>query len=385
MRTIQQLITQLMQSESEQTYQELLQTLRQQDTIWAAFSPVTQNCFTGMERGAFAAYLFSEESYFTQFQQDLAAKNIEVKAVANKAANRILLLGDLMRSGIQLVIIDNGQKHAAIYLAELLPELNETEPENPDQMIMNPKLLGRAHYFYQQVASQRASTVDETVMFYELIHGTYLLPTRNAGENTILPAIHLPDGKKALPVFTDWPELWRFDNSNESDVNIASFQAVASFSERLDVAVSINPRGVNIVLDRQLIDAVKKMAEGTFELPQVNLMLNENDPVTLSAADEKTDKMCEVIGTLLKEKKQVNAAYLLKMTKADAMRPSHLFILDVKGEADALYDEIAATASPHADGLDFEFVSFQKQKQFAEEAVRNIPPFYKKKRFFLFG
>lgn len=381
MQTIQSLITQLMQNESEHIYQQILQALRHQDTIWAAYSPVTRNFFTGMEHGEAAAYLFSEEAFFTQFQDTMIQQNIDVKAVENKAENRMLLFGDLLRSGFTVLIIDNGQRHVCVGLFELLDELEGNDPENPESIIMNPHLLARADLLYQNIACRRANTVDEVAMFREIYKGRYLMPVRIDGSNAIVPAIKTRDGKQAIPFFTDWAELRRYDKSGELRVRTAKFDDIAAFCEKAD-AIVINPFGVSIFLDAQMLQTIREVSQGTFQLPPRMITMENQQQIKITSPDKDSEEMTKVVAESLKEKKEVNAAYLLQMTKPSAMRPNYLFIIDTKGDCKSLYDEIAEVAMPHANGLDIDFVSYQEK--FGREAADRIKPFYKKKRFRLF-
>ncbi|MBQ2265515.1 MAG: hypothetical protein II341_08945, partial [Oscillospiraceae bacterium] len=171
------LIKQLLQTDgSDQIYAEILNAIRTQDILWTAFSPVTRNYYTGMEHGEYAAYLFSEKAFADKFQEDMLQKNIDITIAENKAPHRMLLLGDLMRTGVTALFIDSGQQLIAVSLVEMLDELEGHGPEHAQRIVMNPHLLAKAHYFYQQVSCRRADTQDELAMLQELYKASYITP-----------------------------------------------------------------------------------------------------------------------------------------------------------------------------------------------------------------
>lgn len=383
MQTIQTCIAQLMQGNgSELIYQEVVKAIRGQDLLWAAVSPATRNYYIGMEHGEYAAYLFSEKAFAEQFQEELAKKNITVGISENKAANRMLLFGDLLRSGVTVLVIDNGQQYIAVSLFELMDELEGQDPEHADRIVMNPRLLSSAHYFFQQAASRRADTAAECAMLLEISRASYITPIRIQDGAPSLPTMQGENGGTYMMCFTDWPEFRRGNLKGQFSHRVIRFSEIQMFLESME-GIAINPFGMNLVLDREMLDAVQKAVDGTLQLPAEKLTLGGEDRISITAPPETAQPMLDAAAELLQNNKKVNAAYLRMIEKDTQLRPSYLVIVDASCELKELYGVLAEKMMPLAKGLDIEFVSYQED--FGRQAAGNAKPFYKKRRFRLFG
>lgn len=383
MQNIQTLTKQLVQTEgSDQVYAEILNVIRNQDVLWTAFSPVTRNYYTGMEHGEYAAYLFSEEIFAEKFQEDMLQKNNDITIAENKASNRMLLFGDLMRIGVTVLIVDCGQQYVAVSLFEMLDELEGHDPEHAQRIVMNPHLLAKAHYFYQQVSCRRADTLDELAMLQELYKASYITPIQMQDGRTVLPLLRKENGSKFMMFFTDWPELRRYDKNQQCEYKTVRFHDMKVLIENVD-GIAVNPFGVNIVLDKEIMDAVEKAANGMLQLPEKKITMGGDTQLRITAVSEDAQELIDAASELLSENKKVNAAYLRLMVKDSELRPSYLMIVDASCSLKELYKEIAEKTIPLAKGMDIEFVSYQEE--FGQKAAANTKPFYKKRRFRLFG
>lgn len=366
-----------MKARNEQNLRAILNALMEQDVLWTAFSPATNNCFTSMEHGENAAYLFSEKRYFEQFQYDMLEKNFEVTAIENKKENRKMLLNDLYRCGITVLVIDNGQKYLGISLFDLMGEPSEMQKNST-----NPSLLGKAHYFYQLVNAKYADTETELAMFHEICKANYLAPMIVSEEKIVLPISAQPDGKQLLICFTDEFELRRCDPTGQYTVKEVNFSNLKTMCEHTDGLV-INPMGVNLMLDRVLLGAIANVENGSLNLPKENIVMNRNERIKITSADEQASEMIACVTELLKAEKDVNAAYLCMLHSASAIRPSYLFVLDTNGDMEDLRKKIGDAAIPLANGLDLEFLSYKENA--AKKLIAKEKPFYKKRRFLFFG
>ncbi len=383
MQTIQKLITQLAESGgNDYIYTQIVEAIRKQDVLWAAFSPVTKNYYTGREHGEYAAYLFSEKSFSEQFQEDRLQKNIRINILENKASNRMLLFGDLLRTGVTVLLIDSGQKYVAVSLFEILEVLEGHDPENAERIVMNPHLLAPAHFLYQRISSRSACTVDELAMLREISKANYISPLHVSDGVSALPMLRNPDGSAFLVLFTDWAELRRFEKDPQCGYKTLKFQEIQKFLTNLN-GIVINPYGVNIVLDKEMLGVVEAAANGTLELPAENISLSDHFSVRITPVSEDAQELMDAAAALLKEKKNVNAAYLCMMTKPDEVHPSYLMILDTSDPSAELYKEIAEKVMPLANGLDVEFMSYREDA--GRKAAENTKPFYKKRKFLFFG
>lgn len=383
MQTIQKLIAQLAESGgNDYIYAQIVEAIRKQDVLWAAFSPVTKNYYTGMEHGEYAAYLFSEKPFSEQFQEELQQKNIRVNMLENKASNRMLLFGDLLRTGVTVLVIDSGQKYVAVSLFEILEVLEGHNPEHAERIVMNPHLLAPAHFLYQRISSRTAATGDELAMLREISKANYISPLQVSNGVSALPMLRNPDGSAFLMLFTDWVELRRFEQDPQCGYQTLKFQDARKLLTNLN-GIVINPYGVNIVLDKEMLRVVDALANGTLQMPEETISLSDAASVRITPVSEDAQELMDAASALLKEKKNVNAAYLCMMTKPDALHPSYLMILDVSDPSAELYKAIAEKVMPLANGLNVEFMSYQENA--GKMAAENAKPFFKKRRFLFFG
>ncbi len=383
MQNIQMLIKQLLQTDgSDQIYAEILNAIRTQDILWTAFSPVTRNYYTGMEHGEYAAYLFSEKAFADKFQEDMLQKNIDITIAENKAPHRMLLLGDLMRTGVTALFIDSGQQLIAVSLVEMLDELEGHGPEHAQRIVMNPHLLAKAHYFYQQVSCRRADTQDELAMLQELYKASYITPIQMQEGGPVLPMLRKEDGTRLMMFFTDWPELRRYDKNQQCEYKKVGFHDMKVLIENVD-GIVVNPFGVNIVLDQEMLHAVEQASNGTLQLPARKITMDGDTQIRITAVNEDAQELMDAAAELLKENQKVNAAYLRMIVKDNEPRPSYLMVLDASCPLKELYRAIADKTIPLAKGMDIEFVSYQED--FGRSVAEKTKPFYKKRRFRLFG
>ncbi len=381
MQTIQNMIVDFMKTKSDETYETILRALLQQDVIWAAFSPITGNYYTNSEHNEFTAYLFTERTYAERFCDDVLHKNIEVTVLENKSANRSLMLADFYRSGITALMIDSGQQYLCISLFELIDEPENRKSQDAGT-VMNPDLVAKANYLMQQIACKRADMDTELAALFEIPKARYLLALHVSDDKGVVPVYQRPDGKKFLMAFTDLHELRRYDKNNACTVKIATFANLKTFSVASD-GILLNPNGMRLFLDQQMLKAVQGIIDGTLRLPDEKIVMSHKNKIKLTPPTKDADEMTAAVAKYLQKQKEVTAAYLRCMSKDTHIRPSYLFIIDSNGEQNGLYKEIAEIAMPLAKGLDLEFISYAQE--FGRNAAHRVPPFYKKRRFRLFG
>ncbi|MNP46492.1 hypothetical protein D3C76_1404920 [compost metagenome] len=85
--------------------------------------------------------------------------------------------------------------------------------------------------------------------------------------------------------------------------------------------------------------------------------------------------MIAAVEAYMKTQKGIKQAYLRLMAKDN--EPSYLLIVDFEGNKDEILQGIAEAASPYLNGMPLDIVSMDG---WANE-VKELEPFYKKKRF----
>jgi hypothetical protein len=321
-----------------------------------------------------------------------------VKPVEIKNEQRMLMFGDMYRSGFEILVIDNGQTHLVMSLFDVIEKPDFSKIPEINRPIMNPTLVCAANNFFQGLSTKRVNRDMEATMFREIYHGKYLMPLDTSkmnlektnpsnGESVIkeksvmqFPLIRNAENKNFYPLFTDWNEFRRFDREQKFSGNIATFNDMKFFITQGD-GIVINPYGANIILKKEMISAIESIGKG---LPQDTVLKEQvaekDTKVMLGEPAEYPQEMIDEICKYLKTNKKVTAAYLRLMVKENVQ--SYLIVVDFTGDHDELFRGIANAGTPYSKGKPLDFVPISSD--FGKNAVENVEPFYKKKKFGIF-
>lgn len=189
------------------------------------------------------------------------------------------------------------------------------------------------------------------------------------------PMIRLPDGANCYPAFTDWTERSKWTDMLSFKTIILTFDDFAEMVlQSKDVGgVVMNPFGVNLTMDRELIAKLKaikhKKLNGISHLfitKEINIMVDE--------AKEYPEAMVEEIFGFLKNKSEVKRAWL-RMLHRDNQQ-GYLLVVEFSGDKDMLFSEIASVASPYLNNMYIDMVPYQEG--FGKIAVKGAQPFYER-------
>lgn len=197
-----------------------------------------------------------------------------------------------------------------------------------------------------------------------------------SGESTLkegatIKFIHLNDekGNSYLPVFTDWNELKKWNETDGVKTLILSFEDYKTMileNNSMFTGFVLNPFGHNIVFDKNLIQqAEENMTEKT-----------ESESVMIGAPEEYPHKMIEALKDFLPSIDSVKSAYLLLMVRGEKDK-SYLLVLDTDGNLNDVFRKIAKVAIKYLSKE--ELIDFVPLSQsFGKSAVEGQEPFYKK-------
>lgn len=396
METIQQMIKRFDLTQDRQVYNEIIERLKTEELLWVSFMPYTNNYYLGFENGKPSCYIFTEKQYYDLYQDYMMQQQIFIKPVENDSEHRMLMFGDLYRSGFEMLVIDNGQTFLTMSLFDIIDKPDYSDIPEISRPIMNPALVRTANYFFQGLSTKRATREMEEDMFKAIYNAKYLMPmdtskmnmektNGNSGEcvikeNSIIqfPLITSSQDKSFYPFFTDWNEFRKYDKEQKFGGNIATFDDIKYFIDKAD-GISINPFGVNITLSKEMVNVIESVAKG---LPQkINEQVVEKDTkVMLGEPAEYPHEMIDAICKYLKTNKNINAAYLRLMIKDNEQ--SYLIIVDFSGDKNEVFSGIANAGAPYSNGKYLDFVPLSSS--FGKDAVKNVEPFYKKKKFGIF-
>ena len=393
MQTIQQLIVQYSKEKSVEEYQIILERLKQQEILWVARFPQTNNYYLDFVNNKPAAYIFTEKDFCDQYQDYILQQMIQVTCQENEAAERMNLFGDLYRSGFEAIIIDDGQQFLGMSLFDLIEKPDFSGIPEINRPVMNPTLVRTANDFMQKLIRKSASPELEEQLFHEIYQGKYLLAmdasklkqekiNEETGESVIkedsvmsFPLITNADNKHFYGFFTDWTELRKFDSENKYSGSITQFEDMKYFIQQAD-GIVINPFGVNLNLTSKMLDEIEAVVLDKKQPDKIEeRVAKENTKVLLGEPKDYPQEMVNAISEYLKTCKNVKAAYLKLMIKeADK---SYLLVLDFTGDKEQLFSNIAKIAMPYAGGMYIDFIPYADS--FGKSAVKASSPFYKKR------
>ena len=380
MSILQELITKFSERKTQELYIKIIRAVQESETLWIAYSENSKNYFLGNESGRAAAYVFSSREYFDKYYDHMKAKGKEVKAAENPVKYRSILFGDLYRAGFDCVVIDNGQHYMSLSLYDIIKKPQIQTKNKKARHIVNPALLRTANFIFQEEKRDRISPDMWQMLFSEVFKAEYIIPADTKelkitdvadGEIEVtkdsriyFPMLENSDGKKYYPFFTDWNEYRKYDRETQYTIMAAGFKDMSSFVEKGD-GIVINPFGVNIIIDNEMLKTIEQAAT---ELKKEKAVISVGDP------KEYPLEMVRKISEALWDKEYIKAAYLKLMMRNN----DRSYLVALEGELpekpQELYDEIAESAMPNAENLPIDFIDYSSD--FAQKVFKDSRPFY---------
>ncbi len=382
---MQTLIQQYLKSHAQGDLKEIYKALQKQETLWAAFFPKTRHYFMGEENGSPAVYLFSEEAHFQSFAASMAEQGYALKAVKNAAANRMALFTDFFRTGAETVILDEGQQRLAVDLFALVqkPDFSKIQPEH--RPVYNTQLLAKAVQFYQKLEVDQADKADELAMFHEIYKATYIMPLKSTTDANGHPQLGMTlmqddKGRRFFAFYTDMNEIRQSGQGAKCSAKLVNFADLVTFARKAD-GIVINPTGLNIKLDLELLGVITLAEQG--DLPDASVQPSDSPmEAEIEALPAFAERFAQKAAELVKQQADVNIAYLCFLRKPEGVPNSYLFVLDAAGDAKAVYDALVQELAPLAGERNIEFLPYDAG---TKALVKKYKPIYKKRRFGLFG
>ena len=176
------------------------------------------------------------------------------------------------------------------------------------------------------------------------------------------------------PVFTDIEELRKWNNDENAEILVLTFDHYADLVEQNAKATGIvvNPYGENFPLDREMIDYLKtkKAFFGKLAIEQM-FQQDEESPIKVSAPDPYPTALADALKDCMKDL-PIRKAWLRWMDNEGDT--SYLLVLDTDADLDSLY-QVSSAAVPHlADGLYLDMLALDDD--FSKNAVKDVEPFY---------
>jgi len=372
MTTIQELTAKLGQTEDmkerETLAEQLINLIRKQDTIWAAFCPATKHYFLAQEENQITAYLFSEEEICREFTEQMRKRHILLEVLKNEEQHRMFLFAELFRCGVTQIVLDSAENYFAVPLAALMPIPDYSKLPLVQRPVLNPTVTGKLLLLMQDMRWGRADGNTELDALQEIYHSAFLHPFK-AGENgepDQAGIYHMPDGGELFMIFTD---LYSLKQANPTEYAHAKIVRFADLHQMLEenpdkIGIIINPSsGAPMLLDMQLLELTQKSAEGDLSEVTVRSMNEDSGKVIVTKPEMPNQDMTNHITDYVKDKEFVKRIWLRTIRKEEEIRPHYLIIIDwmdgiEKEQRKQVRREISEVALPFARGLHIEYVSY---------------------------
>lgn len=246
--------------------------------------------------------------------------------------------------------------------------------ENQDHMIDE---MMKAHFITpaiispqpdQEKESQEVVLKEKTTISFHIIQNT--------------------ENQNFFMAFTDWEELRKWQDNENQQVIIVTFDDLAGMilNEASDSSgYVINPFGESVIFTRPMVEALKIEKErraniNPAENEVIEQVIEKDTQVLLGEPKDYPHQMMDAISTQLKKIKQVEAGYMRLMVKDS--EESYLMILDFQGEKEPIFGAVATAAKPFLNGKFIDMV--EAKSSFGQNAIKDVIPFYKKKKFGIF-
>ncbi len=350
-------------------------------------------------------WIFSKEKYANNtadyYMQQLIM--LEIKKISAEEIMKVF--ADLHRIGIEKFLIDNGKYTIEVNTDDILPPPDYSKMPMISIPVLNPKLQYAMIRFFQVLYSQNNFEGKNGVlnhlegnMLEEVINSKYLLPMNLKQEEPAIPdgqgmmtlkegsIINFPqlvdkNDKVWLPAFTDWIEFEKAYDKNVWNGNIATYNDLLTFSEKME-GVVINCQGISFQINeknKKTIEEYMKIKRNPNAIPVNEITIKKDTKVMLGEPSEYPTRMIESIKEYMKKQKAIKKAYLRLMIKGN--EKSYLIVVDFEGNKDIIFQGVADSAMPYLEGM---FLDMAIMDDWAKNAVRDVEPFYKKKLFGLF-
>ena len=180
--------------------------------------------------------------------------------------------------GANAIFIDNGAYSIEIPLELIVPQPDFEMLPEVNRPVMNPDFAIRALFFLQELRRPISNDIKrelEEDMLKQLPKCKFLMPSQADKEQLELirqdpsvkrelrfkfPRLNRPDGKMYFPVFTDLHEYKKFEKGKEFGVLVQDYNGVVNIFKKGDSeGITINPFGMNIVINQKTIDAIDRL------------------------------------------------------------------------------------------------------------------------------
>lgn len=362
------------QEVEERTAEAVIEALRTQETLFAAWFPKSNHYFMTMEFGQPCTVLFSDREIFERFAVHCKEQGIRTAAIQNPVKERVLLFADLWRCGFTRVMVDFEPLYLNISLFDLFTPPDYSNVPLIQRPVISPQMTGYVLRMVQDMETGQAHGNTELQMLSELYHSPFFSPVE---PQTGRYLIGTSKDKRFAMLFTDRRE-WAA-TMKAFVPKIVRYADIKQLLEKECDGVILNPgTGAQLYLDAQLLETAEKVATGETEHLTPRAM--QEMKVTISDPEPQPSELIHSITAILQKYSGVKTAWLRSITKSDNLHAGYLLVYACTPETDQskLFRELKDVAMPMTDGKNLEYMAFE---ELPDPSWAGNTPFYHKKRF----
>lgn len=244
-------------------------------------------------------WIFDTEELLQEFAKAYTERKILLRGIKYLNKDFLGFFSLLFAIGVNELVFVNQAGKQLIEMEELVkkPDYSKLPPEK--QPIFNPELQLTGLYFMQEMS--RPVPIEEKSGLQEmeeelaanLSKGRYILPVEllpgpDSDANKLknrqyrIPILKNKNGDVLQPLFTDMPELAKFNKGNQFKALVVPFGHLPRLLVKDSRGFVLNPAGFHIAMPRELIEGLLKR----FRAPSVQTPAS---PKTADEAEIPTD------------------------------------------------------------------------------------------------
>lgn len=253
----------------DNNFQIQVKKMQRLETTYVAFGKGTRMPFLTCDEDSFndQIWVFAKEENAHEFEERRWDEHQDPIMVVGMEQEQMLgFYSSLYMLDVNEIVFVEEAQMTGIPLDTLIVKPDYLNLPKEEQPLTTPQLQLTGLYFMQELHRQKPNTEKprlpelEEEMAANLVRSNFLIPIEILGKkilpdgsNVRLPCVKNPEDKMYQPIFTDYIEFQKFNTQGKFQVNIIEFINIDKiFGTNVEGAV-VNPQGMNIVLDKNLI------------------------------------------------------------------------------------------------------------------------------------
>lgn len=247
--------------------QEAIKHLQTDETLYVAFSQVTQQPYVTCDEESFndQVWIFSAEEEVKAFGKKCLEDKILLAGVQVAKKQYPKFYGTLHAIGVNSIVFQKGEETIEVELTDVARQADFSKLPPEKVPLLNPTLQLSGIYFMQELRrpvkqeEHKNLREMEEELLANLQKASYLMalePSKEDEKKVNVPYLKNKDGKIFQPVFTDAMELEKFVKGRKMRILKVPFKELKRLLIKDAEGYVINPQGFNLALSRIQLDRI---------------------------------------------------------------------------------------------------------------------------------